>query len=126
MISIDDLDAVTAGANPFEFEYTFNNGRKSGVFLQVVGSESEHVAIETAAIMAEERARKNATEATGAAYEFDSVRVGKRIAASRIVGWRGLKEEYSKANAEKLCLNNQMIADQVLTKSNALENFIKL
>jgi hypothetical protein len=126
MISLDDLNAVTAGDTPFEFEYKFNNGKSSGVFLQVLGSESEKVAIETASIMAAERARKQATEATGKEYEFDAAKVGKELAAARIVGWRGIKEEYTPDNAKKLCFTNQMIADQVLQKSNSLENFIKL
>lgn len=126
MISLEGLDAVKAGNNPFEFEYKFNNGKGSGVFLQVLGSEAETVAIETAAIMAEERARKQATEATGGAYEFNAVALGKRLASIRIVGWKGIKEEFSKENARRLCDSNQMIADQVMQKSNALENFILL
>jgi hypothetical protein len=126
MISLDDLNAVTAGDNPFEFEYRFNNGKGSGVFLQVLGSESEKVAIETASIMAAERARKQATEATGKEYEFDAVKVGKEMAAARIVGWRGIKEEYTPENAKKLCMTNQMIADQALQNSNSLQNFMKL
>lgn len=126
MISLNDLNAVSAGKTPYEFEYKFNNGKGSGVFLQVLGSESETVAVETASIMAAERARKTATEATGKEYEFDAVRVGKELAAARIVGWRGIKEEFTPDNAKKLCATNHMIADQVMQKSNALENFIRL
>ena len=126
MISLDDLNAVKAGGVPFEFEYKFNNGKSSGVFIQVLGSESETVAVETAAIMAAERARKTAIEAQGGEYEFDAVKVGKELAAARIIGWRGIKEEFSPANAKKLCASNHMIADQVMQKSNSLENFIKL
>lgn len=104
MISLDDLNAMTAGDTPYEFEYKFNNGKSSGVFLQVLGSESEKVSIETASIMAAERARKIATEATGKDYEFDAVKIGKELAAARIVGWRGIKEEFTPDNAKKVCL----------------------
>lgn len=126
MFSLDDLDAAKAGESPFEFEYKFSNGKGSGVFLQVIGSESEKVAVETAAILAAERARKQATEAKGGEYEFDALKMGKELAAIRIVGWKGIKEPYTPENALKLCQSNQMIADQVMQKSNALENFIKL
>jgi len=66
------------------------------------------------------------TKESGKEYEFDAVKVGKELAAVRIVGWRGIKEDYTPDNAKKLCASNQMIADQVMSKSNALENFIKL
>ena len=126
MISLDGLNAVIAGNTPYEFEYKFNNGKGSGVFLQILGSESEKVAVETAAIIAAERAREQTTKKDGKEYEFDAVKVGKELAAVRIAGWRGIKEDYSPDNAKKLCASNQMIADQVMKNSNSLENFIKL
>lgn len=123
MFSIDDLDAVKACENPFEFEFKFDNGKPSGVFFQVLGEESETVAVETAVLMAAERAR---AEAQGNEYKPDHAKLGKQMAALRIVGWRGIKEEYSKEGALKLCLKNTAIADQVLARSRQLGNFIKL
>lgn len=126
MFSIDDLDAVKACGNPFEFEYKFGNGKGSGVFISVLGDESETVAIETAAIMAAERARKEAAEAQGKQYEFDAIKLGKQMAAIRIHGWRGIKEEFTPENALKLCMSNTAIADQVMQHSKNLGNFINL
>jgi hypothetical protein len=126
MFSIDDLDAVKACGNPFEFEYKFGNGKGSGVFISVLGDESETVAVETAAIMAAERARKEAAEAQGKEYQFDAVKLGKQMAAIRIQGWRGIKEEFTPENALKLCMSNTAIADQVMQHSKNLGNFIRL
>jgi len=123
MFSLDDLDAKKACSVPYEFEYKFGNGKGSGVFISVYGDESEHVAVETAALMAAERARANAL---GDEYEQDNMLIGKKLAALRIAGWRGIKEEYTPENALKLCLSNTSISDQVITHSKNIGNFIKL
>jgi hypothetical protein len=123
MISLDDLDAVKASDVPYEFEFKFGNGKPSGIFISVLGEESETVTIETAALLAAERSR---AASLGDAYVQDNVKLGKHLAAIRIVGWKGIKEEYSKENALKLCMGNTGIADAVITNSKNLANFIKL
>ena len=121
MFSIDDLNAVKACEVPHEFEVKLG-GEPSGVFLQVLGDESETVATETAALIAAARARAN----TNPNYVSDNTKLGKQLAALRVVGWRGIKEEYSRENAAKLCMSNMAIADQVIQTSKNLGNFIKL
>lgn len=122
MISLDDLNAVKACESAHEFEVVLGK-KPSGVFLSVLGDESEIVAAETAALMAGERARANTL---GDKYEPDNAKLGKQMAALRIVGWRGIKEPYSPEGAQKLCLTNTAIADQVIQHSKNLGNFIKL
>jgi hypothetical protein len=122
MFSIDDLNAIKACSNAHEFEVVFA-GQPTGVFLSVLGDESEQVAVETAALLAAERARANTL---GDKYEADNAKLGKQLAALRINAWRGIKEEFSRENATKLCLSNTAIADQVIQHSKNLGNFIKL
>lgn len=126
MISIDDLNSISAGSNPFEFEYTFKNGKKSGVFLTVLGEDAESVAVEQAALMASERARKETIEAQGGKHEWDAVKMGQKMAAIRLVGWKGINDPFTRENAEKLCLGNQRIADEIIRHSSEQANFIKL
>jgi hypothetical protein len=126
MISIDALNSISAGANPYEFEYTFKNGKKSGVFLTVLGDECESVAVEQAALWAAERARRETIEAQGNKYEMDAIKMGQRMAAIRLVGWKGIEDKFSRENAEKLCLGNQRIADEIIKHSSEQANFIKL
>jgi hypothetical protein len=121
MFTIDDLDAVKACSTPVEIEYRFGNGKGSGVFFEVLGDEAEPVAVETAALMAAERVRAEA----GDGYKMDAAKLGKHMAAIRICGWRGIKEEYTREGAIKLCMNNVAIADQVMSASKNLGNFIK-
>lgn len=121
--SLSDLDASIGGAKLFEFEYAFKNGKGSGVFLSILGAESEEVARETAALMAAERAKQ---EFDGEKYKFDANELGKRLAAIRIKAWRGIKEECTPENALKLCLSNKEVADQVIKHSDNFGNFIRL
>jgi hypothetical protein len=136
MFSLEDLDVVKACGIPFEFELMlggeqaeldgrtyWKGGSPSGVFLKVLGDESETVAKETAAFMAAERARQ---AVLGSEYQQDNVTLGKKLAALRVVGWRGIKQEYSRENAIALCMSGLSYANQVLLHSRQLSNFIKL
>lgn len=134
MASIADLDAVKASSKPFEFEYIKPDGTPSGVFLQVLGGQADKVREATAALQNERRQRQAQREVAkrvaGAQrkieydkYEED-VEHGKLMAASRLVGWRGLDDEFTPANALLLCQVNADIAAQILEKSDALENFM--
>lgn len=133
--SLSDLDATKASSAAFEFEFILADGSNSGVFLSVLGGQSERVAQEVASLV-NERRRKHAARQTQAAMrnkaapEFDSlesdVEFGQRLAAVRLVGWRGIKEAYTPEGALKLCKSNRDIAAQVTEASDNLANFMKL
>lgn len=122
MISLDSLNSSKASGTPFEFEYKFSNGNGTGVFLSVLGDESEVVCVEQAALMAGERVRA----AADPSYEIDPVKIGQKMAAIRLIGWRGIEEKYSPENAITLCMSNRTICDQIINHSKQLGNFIKL
>lgn len=134
-ISLSSLNAVKASDAPFEFEYITPDGESSGVFLFVLGGQSEAVT-KTAARMINEHRRKRAAREVSAKFgtkqkvEFDTlesdVEFGQQLAATRLVGWRGISDPFTPENALKLCQINKFIAAQVMEQSENMANFMKL
>jgi hypothetical protein len=133
--SLDDLDATKASSEAFEFEFLNVNGDGSGVFLKVLGGQSETVTKEVARLI-NERRRKEAARAVQRAVgvgkkniEFetleDDVAFGQRLAAVRLIGWRGIREAWSPENALRLCSTNRDVAAQIVQHSDAMENFMR-
>lgn len=151
--SLDELDATKANSAAFEFEFLNDEGEPTGIWLSVLGGESEAVQAETARLQNERRRRQATREiqqkigvgkknADFDPYETD-IEYGKRVAAIRLVGWRGAMQTegltaeqkarfcgiatpYSPENALKLCQTNARVAAQVTEQSEASANFIKL
>lgn len=131
LLDLNDLDAVAAGDTPFEIEYIRADGSGSGVFLQVLGGQSEKVQAEVNRLV-NERRKKQAQAAALAKgpdrADFtpieDDIAFGHRLTAVRLVGWRGIKQEWSAENAFRLISRNSEIAEQVTTASNNLANFM--
>jgi hypothetical protein len=63
------------------------------------------------------------------AVEFETlesdVEFGQRLAAVRLVGWRGITEPWSPENALRLCRGNRELAAQVTMQSDMTGNFTK-
>lgn len=133
-VSLSSLNAVKASDTAFEFEYITPDGENSGVFLSVLGSQSDVVS-KAAAKMINERRKKQAAREVGKRLnqknvDFDTleddVAFGQRLAASRLVGWRGIDDPFTPENALVLCQTNSFIASQIMEQSNDLGNFMKL
>lgn len=134
-IDIADLDARALSDEAFEFEYIRPDGAGSGVFISVLGSQSDKVSSEINQLV-NARRRKDAVAArksSGArpeSAEFtpveDDVEFGQRLSAVRIVGWRGIKQPYTPDLALKLCQSNAELSAQTLAASNELSNFMKV
>lgn len=134
-VSLSSLNAVKASDTPFEFEYITPAGESSGVFLSVLGGQSE-IVTKTAAKMINEHRRKKAAREASAKFgtknkiEFDTlesdVEFAQQLAAARIVAWRGINDPCTPENALELCRVNKLIAAQVMEQSENLANFMKL
>ena len=135
--SLDQLDATSASKKAFEFEYRDpSTGDGTGLFFSVLGSESEVVTAEVARLINERRRKEAAREVNrkigvGAkATEHDlfesDIEFGQRLAAVRLVGWRGITEPFTSENAMRLCKSNRDIAKQITDQSDTVGNFIKL
>jgi hypothetical protein len=133
LFDLNDLDAVAAGDTPFEVEYIRADGSGSGVFLLVLGGQSEKVQGEVNRLVNERRknqavaaamtGRVNPDKADFTPIE-DDIAFGHRLTAVRLVGWRGIKQEWTAENAFRLISRNSEIAEQVTTASNNLANFM--
>ena len=128
LVDIDDLDLTTASDTPFDLEVLNTKGVKNGIVIQVLGSESEKVQEWTN--RQANRIRTQATQKTVTGK--DRVRTAEEddeyiieSAAVRVVGWKGLKDEYTKENATRLMSRNVHVRMQVLTASNDLGNYSK-
>lgn len=133
VLSLADLDARTASDAPVEFEYITPAGDPSGVFLSVLGAQSDKVTSEVHRLVNDRRKKEAAQASTrmGGRDQAvwtpieDDIAFGQRLAAVRLVGWRGIKEEFSADNALKLCQSNADVADQVTKTSNDSARFMK-
>lgn len=132
-LSLSDLDARSASDAPIEFEYVSPDGTPSGVFLSVLGAQSDKVTSEVNRLVNDRRKKEAAQASTrmGGRDQAvwtpieDDIAFGQRLAAVRLVGWRGIKEDYSPENALKLCQINADVADQVTKTSNDSARFMK-
>lgn len=150
-ISIASLDVRKASETPFEFEYVNSDGAATGLFFKVLGSQSETVAREANRLINERRrleafAAAKAAKSRNLEPEYTSVEddilFGQRLAAVRLVGWRGpgetsgltkeqldrfqgIEDPYSADLALQLCQGDKDIADHVLKVADTVGNFTK-
>lgn len=133
-ISLDDLDLVSHSAKAFEFEYIKPNGDASGIHFSVLGGNADVVRQAAEELIDARRmkaARREMLAAKGgrgvAPVEIDKtaddVAFGQRLAAVRLVGWRGIKEPFSVEGAVKLCKSNPHIAAQIMEQSDEVGNY---
>lgn len=135
-VSLDDLDASKASDVPFEFEYINHLGVATGIFFSVLGDESEVIRAVKCQMQNERRQKAAAREVTTRLAgntrkpEFDKfeedVSYGQKMAAARLVGWRGINDTFTKEGALRLCTSNNHIAVAITAASEAMGNFIKL
>ena len=134
-ISLADLDARKASDNPFEDEYFGPDGEATGIFFSVLGAESPTVVEETQKMINERRRKEAAAELrarTGGRKSDvvfvpieDDIQFGQRLTAVRMVGWRGITEEFTPERALELIQSNQHIANWIAERSGDMTNFTK-
>lgn len=133
-VSLDSLNMVRASDSPFEFEYITPDGRQTGIFLKILGGQSE-VVTKAASKMINDRRRQLAAKelskrAGSKQIDFDpienDIEFGQRLAAVRLVGWSGITNEFTPENALLLCQTNKFIAAAIIEYSDDVANFMKL
>jgi hypothetical protein len=134
MLSLNDLDAKTKSETPVEIEYVMLDGTETGVILHILGDESQTVRAVTTAELEKRQQQMASIEAlsTGVrgstptrSVEAD-LAMSNRLTACRLVGWEGIKEEWSPANALKLVSSNSDVAAFVLEVSKGTSRFLQL
>jgi hypothetical protein len=133
-VSLKSLDARASSDIPFEFEYILPNGEGSGIFLSILGSQSKTVTEAVNKMMNERRriaetaelnARTGGRKTAAIIPVEDDIAFGQKMAAIRLVGWKGIAEPFDPDLALELCEMNQDIANQINERSNDLANFMK-
>lgn len=133
--SLDDLDAAKASSEAQPFEFLDRAGEPTGITLFVLGSQSEVVTKEVARLVNERRRKEAARDIKSRIgvgskmVEFETlesdVEFGQRLAAVRLVGWKGITDPYTPENALKLCTTNRDVAAQVTVYSDNTANFMR-
>ena len=131
MYSIDDLDVGKACETPYKFEVKDDEtGKGVGIFLSVIGAHAP-VLLDfikktqderrVADAMAEKRDPRGKQVHVRPIQE--DIDYSTELVAIRIVGWEGIKQPYSHAEAIRLCTINPSIKEQILAVSENLKNF---
>lgn len=132
-VSLDALNARKASEEAHEFEYTLADGSRTGIFLSVLGGHAQAVVSKTNELINDRRRKEAARDAqaqidrsvdTFTPFE-NEVEFTQRLAAVRLVNWRGIDEECTPDLALKLCQINPDITAQILSRSNNLGNYMK-
>ena len=128
-LSIDDLNASKKCEEGFEFEFIDENGDGTGFFITVIGSQAPSVKKVRYARANKEQQHNEMLKKRGKDIPFKPVEDLVASIVSNvsccIVGWRGIKEDYSPELAEQICDNNDAIFEQVKAASENIQNFTK-
>jgi hypothetical protein len=133
-VSLASLSLRAAAESAYEFEFETPDGSGTGIFFPVLGAHSDKVTRETNVLLNEHRKREAVAAAKAAKSRPDQIQVtpieddiafGQRLAAIRLVVWRGIEEPCTPENALLLCQTNPEAAAQITARSGDLANFIK-
>jgi len=131
-VSLAQLNLKAKSDQAYEFEVVDeDDGQGMGIFISVVGEHSKKVQdLITNTVNGQRRAeaiRKGKSAAKKEDYTpvEEDIDFSNQLAAARIVGWKGISEEYSPENALLLCSTNPSIKDQVTVESQKIKNFTK-
>ena len=130
LFSLADLDVTKQSEAGFEFEVLDDStGKGVGIHLTVIGAHAPAVQKFTSKRLNERRVFDDLQTARGKKAQIrkieDDVEFGIELAAIRIVGWRGISDDFSPANAIQLCTINPTMREQILKASEDLSNFTK-
>lgn len=129
-VDLDSFDAVAQCAQGHEFELKNMDGHTgTGITLIVQGRHSTEVSKWNGALM-----RKLTTEAQMAQRKgkqpepktLDELQEQNIDGASvRVIGWKGVKQEFDRAKLKAALKRNPHWIDQIISESDDLGNFTK-
>jgi len=133
IFSLASLNSAKASEVPFEFPFLDADGDETGVFFSVIGGQSPAVVAETqrllndrrkrdalAVIRAKTGGRKEQVVFTPVEEDLD---FAHRMAAVRLVGWRGIEEPFAPDLALQLVQTNGDALSQIVDQSDKMGRF---
>lgn len=126
-VDILGFDAVAESQAGFEFELRHTDGRPTGVFFRILGSNADPVREWVARIVNKQSreaaiARKRGIEPeTRTLEELEEQNI--QGAVVRVLGWHGVKQEFSKEILYRVLRKNMHFVAQITSESETLGNF---
>jgi len=130
-ISLDDIEAEVATEDTQDFEPALVDGTPSGIILFVKSELAPSVAAELER-MSDNQRRKAAMAAAqasksrpGEVYEksADVMAAFRKAVLLRVAGWRGVKQEFSEENLNRLLKLQPGFCSQIIEKSGEMGRF---
>ena len=129
-ISLSSLNVEKASDTPYTLAIIDEqSGQATGIEIDIIGEHSKTIADLVAKAVNGKReaariAAKKGKDAPADKVE-DDLLFGFELAAKRIVGWKGIEEEYTPENALTLVRTNPQIREQIMAASGNVSNFTK-
>lgn len=132
---IDDYDEVAFAEEGYEFEAKTPDGKGTGFFIKVRGTESKVVQDIIKSKINEERSKEFISQRTGKPRQpnqfEDDIKEGLDLTVARIISWRGVFDKagkevpFTKEEGLRVLGKFRSLAGQVTEASSDLANFIK-
>lgn len=132
VVTFASLNAKKACETPIEVPYIDPKGNETGLVLLVLGDDAESVRLASNALsdahrrqqaIRESEARRAGEDITPAASLEE---LGHKLAAVRLVGWKGMDVEYTPELALELVRSNSHIASTVTGAARKLGNWLQV
>ncbi len=129
-ISLSSLNIEKASDTPYSLEIIDEqSGQPTGITIDIIGEHSKVIAdlIAKAVNGKREAARIAAKKGKDAPADKveDDLLFGFELAAKRIIGWKGIEEDFTPENALTLVRTNPTIREQIMQASGNVANFTK-
>jgi hypothetical protein len=129
-ISLSSLNVEKASDTPYTLSIIDEqSGQATGIEIDIIGEHSKVIAdlIAKAVNGKREAARIAAKKGKDAPADKveDDLLFGFELAAKRIVGWKGIEEDFTPENALTLVRTNPTIREQIMQASGNVANFTK-
>ncbi len=126
LISLAGLDLNSQCSESFEFQVDDADGKPTDIYISVLGEHAPSVQKWVYKQLNARRRQDALQEKRGKKIERnieEDAEFGAEMMSKRIVGWRGITEDFSPDLALKLCMQNTLITDQVREHSEDMGNF---
>ncbi len=129
VISISELNLVDQCSEAVEMPFLDTTGEETGITFLVLGAHAEEIQRWTNKKLNARRRQEEMLKKRGKSSDIrpieEDIDFGTELIARRLVGWTGIKEEWTPDLALQLCTCNPLAVEQIREFSEDLGNFGK-